>query len=304
MTDLADLPRLRPTTPSGAARRRLERWADGRHGTDRRAAGLAVAAFIAGTLAAALVAPAARAQETAAPAATPARTDGEHIPAPQPITAPKAVIELFTSQGCSSCPPADKLMGEMIETRRDVIVLSLSVDYWDYLGWKDTLAKHGHSLRQKAYAKARGDGKMFTPQAVVNGAAMAIGSDGAAVERAIAKAPRPSVPVAVETREGKLHVTVGKAPAGIVAGEIWLCPVASRMDVEIGRGENEGTHITYHNVVRGWVKLGDWDGAESTYETTLKVPPDFKADQVAVLVQSGSFSEPGAIVGAALTPLK
>ena len=219
----------------------------------------------------------------------------------KPIAAPRAVIELFTSQGCSSCPPADRLMGELAE-RPDVLALTLAVDYWDYLGWKDTLAKHGHSLRQKAYAKLRGDSKMFTPQAVVNGRVMAIGSDRGTLERTVTTIEKPAVPVDIAAREGRIHVTVGRNPVGATSGEVWLCPVASKMDVDIGRGENEGTKISYHNVVRGWIKLGDWNGSEARFDTALQAQ-NFDADAVAVLVQTGSSTEPGAIVGAALLPL-
>src|SRR5438876_88668 len=101
-----------------------------------------------------------------------------------PVSAePRAVIELFTSQGCSSCPAADKLLGEL---SRDpsLVTMSLAVDYWDYLGWKDTLALHGHSDRQRAYAEVRGDREVYTPQVVVNGVAHALGSDRAAIEKA------------------------------------------------------------------------------------------------------------------------
>src|SRR6185295_2227791 len=97
---------------------------------------------------------------------------------------PRAVIELFTSQGCSSCPPADKLIAEYAHDP-SVIALSLAVDYWDYLGWKDTLALAGHTKRQRAYASARGDRQVYTPQAVVDGAVHTLGSDKAAIERAI-----------------------------------------------------------------------------------------------------------------------
>lgn len=218
--------------------------------------------------------------------------------APRAISAPKAVVELFTSQGCSSCPPADKLLGE-IAAQPDVIALTLAVDYWDYLGWKDTLAKHGHSVRQKAYAKVRGDGKMFTPQVVVNGKAMTIGSDKDALQHAVITAPRPSVPVTVETRNGRTYVTVG---AGSGSAEVWLCPVASEMKVDISEGENEGQAMAYHNVVRGWEKLGDWNGHAATFETAARPKAD-SVDSVAVLVQSGSASAPGAIIGAALQPL-
>src|SRR5262252_317883 len=102
------------------------------------------------------------------------------------IAGPRGVVELFTSQGCSSCPPADKLAGEL---SRDpsLVVLSLAIDYWDYLGWKDTLALTGHGNRQRAYARVRGDREVYTPQVVVNGAAQAIGSDRAAIDAAIAQ---------------------------------------------------------------------------------------------------------------------
>ena len=98
---------------------------------------------------------------------------------------PRAVVELFTSQGCSSCPPADKLLGELTADR-SLVAVSVPVDYWDYLGWKDTLADSRNSARQKAYAHARGDGQVYTPQVVVNGILHALGSDKAAIEVAIA----------------------------------------------------------------------------------------------------------------------
>ena len=107
---------------------------------------------------------------------------------------PRAVIELFTSQGCSSCPPADKLIAEYARDP-SVIALSLAVDYWDYLGWKDTLALSGHSNRQRAYAKARGDRQVYTPQAVIDGAVHALGSDKAAIERAIRQVHDQQVPL-------------------------------------------------------------------------------------------------------------
>ena len=107
---------------------------------------------------------------------------------------PRAVVELFTSQGCSSCPPADKLIGELAHDP-SLVALSLPVDYWDYLGWKDTLALHGNSNRQRDYAVTRGDREVYTPQAVINGVVHALGSDKSAIEQAIARpgtAPRRS----------------------------------------------------------------------------------------------------------------
>src|SRR5207302_9029162 len=107
------------------------------------------------------------------------------MPLSPAVADPLAVIELFTSQGCSSCPPADKLVGEL-GSDPSLVALSLPIDYWDYLGWKDTLADPRHTARQKAYAHARGDGQVYTPQVVVNGILHAVGSDKAAIEAAIA----------------------------------------------------------------------------------------------------------------------
>ena len=124
---------------------------------------------------------------------------------------PRAVIELFTSQGCSSCPPADKLLGELAHDP-SVIALSLPVDYWDYLGWKDTLALRGHSIRQRGYAETRGDRAVYTPQAVVNGVVHALGSDKAAIEKAIAasraRAEALSVDVLMKIDNGRVTVTL------------------------------------------------------------------------------------------------
>jgi hypothetical protein len=99
---------------------------------------------------------------------------------------PRAVIELFTSQGCSSCPPADRLLAQLAQDP-SLIPLSLPIDYWDYLGWKDTLALAGHANRQRAYSRVRGDRDVYTPQAVINGSVQALGSDRAAIDKAIAQ---------------------------------------------------------------------------------------------------------------------
>src|SRR5271167_3751120 len=104
---------------------------------------------------------------------------------------PRAVIELFTSQGCSSCPPADKVVGELAKDP-SVIALSMPIDYWDYLGWKDTLADSRFSARQKAYSHMRGDRDVYTPQAVINGSAHVIGSDRAGIEGAIDETEKTS----------------------------------------------------------------------------------------------------------------
>jgi hypothetical protein len=221
---------------------------------------------------------------------------------------PRAVLELFTSQGCSSCPAADKLMGQLAKDP-SLVALSVPIDYWDYLGWRDTLANPAHSARQRAYARARGDGQVYTPQIVVDGATDVLGSDQAAVEHAIVQTVQKSgvmaLPVALSIRGSALTVAI---PSGVATGqgaaEVWLCPLAKAVPVVIGRGENRGRTITYHNVVRDWVKLGDWTGAQSSWDVPLA---QFKAagiDAAAVMVQEGTRDRPGVILGAAYTPLQ
>src|SRR5262245_23731787 len=173
---------------------------------------------------------------------------------------PRAVVELFTSQGCSSCPPADRMVGELAKDP-SVIALSMPVDYWDYLGWKDTLADSRFSARQKAYSHARGDRNLYTPQMIVNGSAQVIGSDRGAIEGAIQSTSKDGVmPVPVSmTLSGKLlniSVEASRLPAQ-GRGEIWLCSVSRSVPISVGRGENRGRELTYYNVVRNLVKVGD-----------------------------------------------
>ncbi len=220
---------------------------------------------------------------------------------------PRAVLELFTSQGCSSCPPADKLLGELTADP-SVIALSLPIDYWDYLGWKDTLASPVHSALQRAYARMRGDRQVYTPQIVVNGAMHVLGSDRTAIEHTIAltdqKSGVMSVPVSLTVGDNGINVKVESAESVHTAGEVWLCPVTKAIAVEIGRGENRGHTITYHNVVRGWLKLGEWTGAASSWTVPLAEFKTDGADAAAVMVQEGTRDKPGIILGAAYTPLQ
>jgi hypothetical protein len=215
---------------------------------------------------------------------------------------PRAVIELFTSQGCSSCPAADKLAAEFA-VDPSMLVMSLAVDYWDYLGWKDTLALSGHTSRQRAYARARGDREVYTPQAVVNGVAHVLGSDKAAIEKAIRKtrdtAAPLTLPIILTIADDKVTVNVPGSANEKPQGEVWLCPITRKVPVTIGRGENHGRTITYTNVVRRWVKLGDWAGKAESFALPLKDLQTGAIDSLAVLVQNGAASSPKVIVGAA-----
>src|SRR4051812_5655882 len=226
----------------------------------------------------------------------------------QPTQAePRAVIELFTSQGCSSCPAADKLIAEY---SRDpsVIALSLAVDYWDYLGWKDTLALSGHSNRQRAYAKARGDREVYTPQVVVDGAVHALGSDKVTIEKAIRQTRELSspllLPVTIERAGDKLTVQIAAAKDGKGQAEVWLCPITKSVPVAIGRGENSGHTLTYTNVVRRWIKLGDWTGKAETFSIPVRDVQAGGVDSAAVMVQRGVSSAPQLMLGAAQIALQ
>ena len=217
----------------------------------------------------------------------------------------RGVVELFTSQGCSSCPAADHLLGELAKDP-SLVAMSVPIDYWDYLGWKDTLAKPGHTARQRAYAQIRGDRAVYTPQVVVNGAVHVQGSNKDLIEQAIAQTTRQSagtlsVPVTI-TRAGD-KVSVKIAASKDARGEIWLCGLSRSVPVTIGRGENRGKTITYYNVVRRWVKLGDWNGSERTWAVPLSDVAADDVNSVAVLVQGGDHNKPGRMLGAAVASL-
>ncbi|MEP9353036.1 DUF1223 domain-containing protein [Xanthobacter sp. KR7-65] len=219
---------------------------------------------------------------------------------------PKVVVELFTSQGCASCPPADALLTELARDPQ-VLALTLAVDYWDYVGWKDTLALHGHSIRQKAYADQRADKKVYTPQMVIDGKLAAKGSDRAAVQRAMMTARTAGgLVVQVEARrEGDGIQIVLPAHAAVEEGaELWVCPVARSQSVSISRGENVGRNVTYANVVRGWHRVARWQGEGRSFTVPLQDLRLDGVDAVAVLVQTGTPASPGQIIGATLVPLR
>jgi hypothetical protein len=221
---------------------------------------------------------------------------------------PRAVVELFTSQGCSSCPPADEIIGDLASDP-SVIALSMPIDYWDYLGWKDTLADARFSARQKAYSQMRGDREVYTPQVVVNGAVHVIGSDRAGIEDAIGDTQKTngvmSVPVTMTLVGKQVHVSVAassKAPAA-THGEIWICSVSKSVPIAIGRGENRGRQITYHNVVRNLLKVGDWNGSAGSWTVPLENISRDGVDAAVVYVQDGNRDKPGPMLGAAFTSL-
>ena len=221
------------------------------------------------------------------------------VPTEQQAAA-KPVLELFTSQGCSSCPAADALLKSYAE-RQDVVALSLPVDYWDHLGWKDTLASPRNTGRQKAYAKSLATGNVYTPQVVINGVAQAVGSNRTEIDKAIARTAtgagvRP-VTITGKTAGDKLTLEIGGAQGSGAAPSttVWLAIVDARVDVDIKHGENRGRKLSYYNVVRDMTPVGMWSGKA----VTLELPHGAALQdgkKCAVFLQAG---ESGRIVSAA-----
>ena len=214
----------------------------------------------------------------------------------------RAVIELFTSQGCSSCPPADKLLGQYAD-RQDILALSYNVDYWDYLGWKDTLATPENTQRQRDYAQARGDGQVYTPQVVVDGRTHVVGSNQAAIDAALAKYS-DGLPVALSLSSTGDAITVKIASAtgsDMPHATLWLVMYESAVTVPIARGENSGRTITYSNVVRKLRPIAMWKGEAMSVDLPKSEIRHADVNRCAVLLQAETKDGlPGPILGAAM----
>jgi hypothetical protein len=202
------------------------------------------------------------------------------------------VVELFTSQGCSSCPPADKLMHELAK-RDDVIALALHVDYWDYIGWEDEFADPSYAERQRGYAISAGRRSVYTPQMIINGVTDIVGARPMELSKAIAEhAANPPV-VALQVERDGADVTIAARP-GTAKGPlvVQMLRYTPERTTRITRGENAGHTLSYANVTEGWKILAEWDGI-----TPLDLNAVAEGDQpVVILVQQGLH---GAIVAAA-----
>lgn len=208
-------------------------------------------------------------------------------PAAGAASAPPVVVELFTSQGCSSCPPADVVLGEL-KGRPDVLPLSFHITYWDRLGWPDTFGLQASTERQRSYVNLLGKGGLYTPQMVIGGRIDVVGSQRARVHEAIdllASRREPSLAMAIEASVLRL----GAAP--VDDATIWLFGVDREHEVRIGRGENWGRTIRYHNVVREIASLGRWSGEALELVLPLKRLAADGRDSAAVVVQRPDTGE-------------
>jgi hypothetical protein len=204
------------------------------------------------------------------------------------------VVELFTSQGCSSCPPADALLGELAD-RDDVIALSMHVDYWDYLGWVDEFASPANTQRQRGYARESRSTMIYTPQMVVGGEDGIVGTKAMQLAKQIDRHKNKADVVSLRIKRdvpGKLNIAAirtGDVPADM---HIQVIRYVSKQMVEIRSGENAGKTITYHNVVESLNSIGSWNG-----DAELNIQADAPGDHpTVVLIQDGSF---GPILAAA-----
>jgi hypothetical protein len=197
-------------------------------------------------------------------------------PAPDPV-----VVELFTSQGCSSCPPADAFLTELAQQRKDVLPLSFHVTYWNGLGWKDPYSFDAATERQQQYARSLGDRQVYTPEMVVNGEQGFVGSDRAEGLAEIARAAHDRgipVPLRLTRKENGLSVSIG---AGTGDATVLLVGFDPEHRTAVGRGENGGRTLLESNIVRSLSEVGQWTGAAVDLQAAIPA-----GERLAVLLQS------------------
>lgn len=203
------------------------------------------------------------------------------------------LVELYTSQGCSTCPPADEFMGELAQAD-GVIALSLHVDYWDYIGWEDEFADPKFTERQQMYARAAGSRMIYTPQMIVGGVEQVAGNVPDAVVQFIGRHMGQQSPIALDlTRRGAQVEIRATSSAPLQSGAIvQLVRYQPKQTVAIRSGENAGLTMTYHNVVTSWQRIGEWQGI-APLELLADAPGD---EPVVVIVQEPG---PAAVLAAA-----
>jgi len=200
---------------------------------------------------------------------------------------PSTVVELYTSQGCSSCPPADRFLGELVQDKK-ILGLSFAITYWDYIGWKDTFGSKDNDVRQARYKQEFGARYVYTPQMVIGGEDHKVGSDRSGVKSLIAETGEHAqkIPLTWEFKEDKISVGLPKGEGGAT---IWVVDIDHSQEVAVGRGENSGENLTYHNVVRKIRSFGEWDGTAQVLELDLGELRANGHDGCAVIVQKSGF---------------
>lgn len=212
----------------------------------------------------------------------------EAAPPAQPVKMTPVAVELFTSQGCSSCPPADALI-EKLSKEPNIVVLTRAVTYWDNLGWKDTLGREANTALQRSYAARGGEGSgVYTPQAMVQGEAAAVGSSEAKLRRLIAaekQKPGPAI-AARATADGGRAIMIDQP---VTAGaSVLVVALKSEAVVRIGAGENGGRVVRYTNVVLAETEVGRWQGGSATITVPGRIMKQPGADRYAVLLREGA----------------
>ena len=215
-----------------------------------------------------------------------------------PLLRSPVVVELFTSQGCSSCPPADALIGRLAE-EPGIIAISRPVTYWDCLGWHDTLAREANTALQRSYVARGIGGEVFTPQVVVQGQASAVGSDERAIHRLVANAA--GIANASITARAGDHGGLSLLLDGVsgIATEVKLVTLRRKVAVRIGNGENSGRSIVYTNVVSRERAIGTWRGGAQQFAMPANRMATAGGEQTAVIVQQRGG---GPIIGALMLP--
>jgi hypothetical protein len=219
---------------------------------------------------------------TGAGFATAAALSGSFTAIAEPAAQSPVVVELFTSQGCSSCPPANANLAAVAD-RPDVLALSFGVTYWDYLGWKDSFAKPEFTNRQYAYEQALHRATAFTPQMVVNGDMDLIGNSAEELDRKIAAASNHAPASAPRVELSANMVTIGAASAPEDIADVWLVRYDPNIvQVPVARGENGGRTLPHKNVVHEMMRLGGWTGQAVSFD----LPQAAEGLKTAILVQS------------------
>ncbi|RFB87873.1 hypothetical protein B5K08_21560 [Rhizobium leguminosarum bv. trifolii] len=212
---------------------------------------------------------------------------------------PKGVVELFTAQGCSSCPPADAAFRKLV-SQGDVIALAYHVDYWNYLGWADTLSSKENTERQYGYARTMGRSNVYTPQAIVNGRGHLAGADLSGINNKIdtysGEGNGLTVPVSASMRGDELEIKIG---AGQGKANVVMVYFDKEKTIEVEKGENSGKKLSYLHSVTNVETVGMWDGKATSLTLPASVLQRPQLEGCAILLQSANDNgDPAAILGA------